>query len=62
MISTEVNILDCIQLSDQEVDDITQAAKKDCEIKLNNLLDDFDILDYQISFDLVCKVNIIRKK
>lgn len=61
MISTEVNILDCIQLSQQEIDDITQAAKTDCEIKLNNLLDDFDILDYELSFELICKVNIIKK-
>ena len=29
MISTEINILDCIQLSEQEIDDITQAAKQD---------------------------------
>ena len=61
MISTEVNILDCIQLSQQEIDDITQAAKTDCEIKSNNLLDDFDILDYELSFELICKVNIIKK-
>jgi hypothetical protein len=62
MISTEINILDCIQLSEQEIDDITQAAKQDCEIKINNLVDDFDILDYEISYEFICKINIIKKK
>lgn len=62
MISTEINILDCIQLSEQEIDDITQAAKQDCEIKINNLVDDFNILDYEISYELICKINIIKKK
>ena len=62
MISTQIDVIDCIQLSEQEIDDITYAAKKDCERKLSDLIDDFDISDYRISFEIVCKVNIEKRK
>ena len=62
MITTEINIQDVIQMSDQEVDDITLAALRDYEIKMQNIIDeDFNIEDYQIGFELIRKVNIIKK-
>ena len=62
MVHTEINILDYIQLSEQDIDIITLAAKEDAIKKLNKISDDslyeFD-LDFE--FELLCKVNIRNK-
>lgn len=58
MITTEINLLDHTDLSEYEYDTITLAAKEDCERKLREFNDDFDITDYNIEFEFICKVNI----
>lgn len=62
MISTEINILDHIQISEQDIDIITLAAKEDAEIKIESIIQDgFDITDCNISFEFICKVTINPK-
>jgi rRNA maturation endonuclease Nob1 len=62
MISTEINILDFIQLSEQDIDIITLEAKQDAERKIESVIqDDFDITTCNISFELICKVTIKTK-
>ena len=62
MITTEINIQDYVQLSEQEIDDITLAAKEDCVRKLDLISDDYineSNLHYQ--FELICKVKVTLK-
>ncbi len=62
MITTEISILDFIQLSEQDIDIITLAAKEDAERKIESILqDDFDINNHNLSFELICKVTIQTK-
>jgi len=62
MISTEINILDVIQLSEQDIDIITLAAKNDAEFKINKVSqEDFYINDCNLSFELICRVKITPK-
>lgn len=64
MISTEINILDVIQLSEQDIDIITLAAKNDAIIKITNLLRrDGDVDEYEtnFNFELICRVKITPK-
>lgn len=62
MISTEINILDFIQLSEQDIDIITLEAKQDAERKIESVIqDDFDITTCNISFEFICKVTIKTK-
>lgn len=62
MVNTEINILDHIQLSEQNIDIITLAAKEDAVKKLIKITDDslyeFD-LDFQ--FEIICRVKISKK-
>ncbi len=62
MIYVDINILDHIQLSEQEIDQITLAAKEEAEIKLTELTDDeFDIRSCNLQFELICRVKIENK-
>ena len=59
MISTEINILDHIQLSEQDIDIITLAAKEDAIKKLMKISDDsLYEFDLEFNFELICKTNI----
>lgn len=63
MITTEINIQDYIQLSEQEIDIITLAAKEDCVRKLNLISNDFiNESELNFQFELVCKVKVKPKK
>lgn len=62
MISTEINILDFIQLSEQDIDIITLEAKQDAERKIEGIIQDgFDITACNMSFEFICKVTINAK-
>lgn len=62
-ISTSINIIDHIKTSEEDLSIITLAAQKDAEAKLRYVLGDtFQISDYDLSFELICKTTIIKKK
>ena len=49
-------------MSEQEIDDITYVAKQDAEIKISDIIGDiFDISQYELSFEIICRVNIMGK-
>lgn len=61
MISTEINILNYIQLSEQDIDIITLSAKNDAIVKLQNILEDINESELNYSFELICKTTINKK-
>jgi hypothetical protein len=62
MVTTEINILDYIQLPQIDVDLIKEEAKKDAIKKLMRISDDaLYEFDLDFSFEIICKVNISKK-
>lgn len=62
MVTTEINILDYIQLPQIDVDLIKEEAKKDAIKKLMKITDDsLYEFDLDFSFEIICKVNISKK-
>lgn len=60
MISTEINILDYIEISEDDTDNIINVAKADC---LEKIMDVANIpiitdLNLEFSFDFICKTTI----
>ena len=61
MISTEINILDKIQLSEQDLDIIKLAAKEDAIIKLMKISDDsLYEFDLNFQFEIICRTKISK--
>lgn len=62
MITTEIIFLDHIQLSQEEIDIIKEAAYEDCVQKLMNI-SDYSINEFELNFsyELICKVRVTPK-
>jgi hypothetical protein len=62
MISTNINILDIVEIPQEDIDLIKLAAREDTELKLQGILgEDFSILDYDLEFEFFCNVKIKPK-
>ena len=43
--------------------DIMAVANKDCEEKLRGIMgEDFIVLDYEVSYEFLCRTTIIKKR
>ena len=43
--------------------DIMTIATKDCEEKLRGIIgEDFNVLDYEVSYEFLCRTTIIKKR
>jgi len=63
MISTEINILDYIEISEDDIHNIINAAKADCLEKITDVANITIITDLNLefSFDFICKTTIKSK-
>lgn len=62
MISTEINILDHVQLPEEDLTVIRHSAYRDCVDKLMQVSDDsINEFELEFSYDFICKVTIKPK-
>ncbi len=61
MVTTEINILEQIQISEELIESIKSAAKEDSLKKLNTILYDVYENDLKFSFEIICRVKISKK-
>jgi hypothetical protein len=62
MIYTETNIKEVIQLSDDEIEFITTIATDDLKEKLDSLEMDYNIDDFNVGYEFICRVTLKPKK